>query len=194
MSSRSAANKDEGTGSEIGVESIGSLMEPGNAAAASAGYMAFALRTVAEALKAQRMMQEKLCEKITERPDRARVLASVERPDFDGHPNTSFRKYREWKKDLEAIKYVNKLKDDEFALILYSSVQNRTTDLLACLELPDVRGASGLEQIWKILDDALEQMEHERFAAAWRAWANAQRLPGQPMADWIGSLKKIKLE
>ena len=44
-------------------------------------------------------------------------------------------------KDLEAIKYVNKLKDDEFVLILYYSVQHRTKDLLACLELPDVRGA-----------------------------------------------------
>ena len=194
MSSPSAVNKDEGAGSDAGVESLGSLMEPGDAAAASAGDLAFALRTVAEALKAQQKMQEKLCEKITERPDRARILASVKLPDFDGHPNTSVRQYREWKKDLEAIKYVNKLTDQEFALILYSSVQSRTKDLLACLELPDVRGANGLEHIWKILDDAFEQMEHERFAAAWRAWENAQRLPGQPMADWIGSLKKIKLE
>ena len=86
MSSPSAVNKDEGTGSELGVESIGSLKEPGDAAAASDGDLAFALRTVAEALKAQQKMQEKLCEKITERPDRARVLASVKLPDFDGHP------------------------------------------------------------------------------------------------------------
>ena len=178
MSSPFGVNKDEGTGSELGVESIGSLMEPGAAAAASAGDLAFALRTVAEALKAQQKMQEKLCEKITEGPDRARVLASVKLPDLDGHPNTSVRQYREWKKDLEAIKYVNKLTDQEFALILYSSVQNRTKYLLACLELPDVRGANGLEHIWKILDDAFEQMEHERFAAAWRAWGSAQRLPG----------------
>ena len=85
MSSHSAANKDDATGSELGVESIGSVMEPGDAAAASPGDLAFALRTVAEALKAQQKMQEKLCEKITERPDRARVLASVKLPDFDGH-------------------------------------------------------------------------------------------------------------
>ena len=180
MSSHSAANKDEGTGSDIGVESLGFLMEPGDAAAASAGDLEFALTTVAEALKAQQNMQEKLCEKITERPDRARILASVKLPDFDGHPNTSVRQHREWKKDLEAIKYVNKLTDTEFALIMYSSVQDRTRDLLACLELPDVRGANGVEHFWKILDDAFEQMEHERFAAARRAWENAQRLPGQP--------------
>ena len=194
MSSLSAENRDEGTGSDIGVESLGSLMETGAAAAASAGDLAFALRTVAEAFKAQQNMQEKLCEKITEMPDRARILASVIVPDFDGHPNTSVRQYREWKKDLEAIKYVNKLTDQEFALTLYSSVQSRTKYLLACLELPDVRGANGLELIWKILDDAFEQMEHDRFATAWRAWENAQRLPGQPIADLIGTLKKIKLE
>ena len=56
---------------------MGTLMEPGDAAAASAGDLAFALRTVAEALKAQEKMQDKLCEKITARPDRARVLASL---------------------------------------------------------------------------------------------------------------------
>ena len=166
-------------------------MEPGDAAAASARGLAFALRTVAEAVKAQQKMQEKLCEKITERPDRARVLASVKLPEFDGHPNTSVRRYREWKKDLEAIKYVNTLTDQE--LTLYSSVLKRTKDLLACLELPDVHGANGLEHIWKNLDDAFEQMEHERFAAAWGAWENAQRLPAQRTADWIGTLKKIKL-
>ena len=72
------------------MESIGSVMEPGDAAAASAGDLAYALRTVAEALKAQQKMQEKLCEKITERPDRARILASVKLPDFDGHPTRPF--------------------------------------------------------------------------------------------------------
>ena len=96
--------------------------------------------------------------------------------------------------DIGAIEYVNQLTDTEFALSMYSSVQNRTKDLLACLELRDVRGANGLQHVWKILDGAFEQMGHERFAAAWRAWESAQRLPGQPMADWIGSLKKIKLE
>ena len=111
MSSRSAANKDDATGSELGVESIGSVMDPGDAAAASAGDLAFALRTVAEALRSQQNMQEKLCEKLTQGPDRSRVLASVKLPDFDGHPSTSVRKYREWKKYLEAIKYVNKLSD-----------------------------------------------------------------------------------
>ena len=64
MSSPSAVNKDEGTGSGIDVESIGSLMEPGDAAAAAAGALAFALRTVAEAIKAQQKMQEKLLREV----------------------------------------------------------------------------------------------------------------------------------
>ena len=141
MSSSSAVNKDEGTGSDVDVESLGSL-ESSDVAAASAGDLAFAPRTVGEALKAQQKIQEKLCEIIIEKPDRARILASVRLTDVDGHPNTSVRQYREWKKDLEAIKYVNKLTDIEFALTMHSSVQNRTKDLLACLELPNVRGAN----------------------------------------------------
>ena len=59
-------NQDDATGSELGVEPTGSVMEPGDAAAASAEHLAFALRTVAEALKAQQKMQDTLCEKITE--------------------------------------------------------------------------------------------------------------------------------
>ena len=85
--------------------------------------------------------------------------------------------------NLEAIKYVNKLTEQEFALIMYSSVQGRTKDLLACLELPDVRSDQGLQRIWNILDDAFEQMEHERFAAAWQSLESAHRHPGQPMGS-----------
>ena len=44
------------------------------------------------------------------------------------------------------------------------------------------------------LDDAFEQMEHERYAAAGRAWGTAQYHPRQPMVDWISTLRKLKLE
>ena len=77
MSYPSAVNNDDDKGSDVDVESLNSRMEPADGAAASAGDLAFALRTVAEALKAQQKIQEKQCEIITERPDRARILVSV---------------------------------------------------------------------------------------------------------------------
>ena len=156
--------------------SQGSGMDSG--VAASQGDLAFALRTVAEALKSQQKMQEKLCERLAKDPDRSRVLAAVKLPEFDGHPSTSVRKYREWKKELETIKLLNKRTDTEFALIMFSQIKRRTKDLLECLELPDVQGEQGLQRMWTILDDAFEQMEHERFAAAWRAWEVSLWLTG----------------
>ena len=73
---------DAVAGSERGdgtLSSKGSVMDSGDPAAASAGDLAFALRMVAEALRSQQKMQDKLCEKLTQGPDRSRILASGER-------------------------------------------------------------------------------------------------------------------
>ena len=148
--SQSTEKKDHdaaGAGHGNDGESDVSGMDSGDAAAASAGDLAFALRTVAEARKSQQKMQSHLRERLTKEPGRSRVLSTVRLPEFDGHPNTSVRQHREWKKYLDAIKFVNKLSDQESALNLFSSAQHRAKVLLECLGLPDVRNEQGLQHI-----------------------------------------------
>ena len=99
MSRSSAVSPDNAGGEEnqdgVSVHSEASRM--GSGGAASSLDLAFALRTVAKALESQQNMQEKLFERSTQGPDRSKVLSTIKLPDFDGHPSTSVRKYREWK-------------------------------------------------------------------------------------------------
>ena len=60
---------------------------------------------------------------------------------------------------------------------------------MADLERPD-----GLVTVWKILDRAHEQMEHERADDAYGAWEQARRKPGQTIDEWLTYLRTTKLE
>ena len=77
------------------------------------------------------------------------MLTTVRLFEFDGHPNTSVRKYRGWKKYLDAIKFVNRHSDQEFALILFFSARHRTKVSLSCLELDQCCPRS-LEEVWLV--------------------------------------------
>ena len=77
--------------------------------------------------------------------------------------------------------------------MLYTSFTGRTKQLVECLEISEIRGTAGLERMWQILDDAFEQMGYERMADAWKVGDVARRVPGQPMTDFIATLRKIKL-
>ena len=120
-------------------------------------------------------------------------MSTIRIPPFDGHPSTTVKAYRDWKKDITTLKILNMLNDEELALVLYTSFTGRTKQLVECLEISEIRGTAGLERMWHILDDAFEQMGYERMADAWKAWEGAHRAPGQPMTDFIAMLRKIKL-
>ena len=152
------------------------------------------MRTVAEALKSQAALQQKVVDKWTLSEARTKTLSTIRIPPFDGHPSTTVKAYRDWKKDITTLKILNKLTDEELALVLYTSFTGRTKQLVECLEILEIRGTDGLERMWQILDDAFEQMGYERMADAWKAWETAHRATGQPMTDFIAMLRKIKLE
>ena len=117
-------------------------------------------------MRSSMKLQEKLHENTSFMPGRSRLLSTIRLPEFDGHPSTPVRKYREWKKDIETVKILNKLTNEELALTLFSQVTGRTQELLECFEIADVRSDQGLALIWRTLDDAFEQMEHERRIAS----------------------------
>ena len=74
---------------------------------ASPEDLAYALRILADTLKAQSVPQEKVVDKWTSGESRAKVLSTIRIPQFEGHPNTTVKRYRDWKKDIEAVKLVN---------------------------------------------------------------------------------------
>ena len=116
--------------------------------------LAFALRSIAETMKTQTDLQKKVVDKWTSNEARSKILSTIRIPPFDGHPNTTVKAYRDWKKDITTLKILNQLTDEELALVLYTSFTGCTKQLVECLEISEIRGTDGLERMWQILDDA----------------------------------------
>ena len=62
--------------------------------------LAFALRSIAETMKTQTDLQKKVVDKWTSNEARSKTLSTIRIPPFDGHPNTTVKAYRDWKRTL----------------------------------------------------------------------------------------------
>ena len=51
-----------------------------------------------------------------------------------------------------------------------------------------------LKQVWQILDQKHEELDHIRQDDAYKQWETAHRKHGESMNTWINNLKKVKLE
>ena len=112
---------------------------------------------------------------------KARILASVKIPYFDGAQSTTVRHYREWRKEVAVIKELNGLTDREVAMLLFSQLKGRAKELIEIIEFADFEKGNVLDLIWKIYDDAFEKMAHQRLDDTNNDWERAHRKPGQPM-------------
>ena len=126
--------------------------------------------------------------------NKARILANVRIPPFDGAEQTTARQYQEWRKNLDIVRRLNNLTDQELAMLIYTQVTNRAKQLIEVLEGSDFKDDDSLETIWNIYDDAFEKMAHERLDDVLARWETAHRKPGQPMQDWCIYLRKMRLE
>ena len=79
-------------------------------------------------------------------------------------------------------------------MLLYSHLTARAKQLIEILNIEDINSPEGLERIWQLLDDAFENMQHERLREAWKRWESAHRAHGQPMADWCTLLRRYRME
>ena len=104
-------------------------------AASSKEDLAYALRTVADALKTQTALQEQVVTKWTSTESRSKTLSTIKIPAIDGSPNTSVKVYRDWEKDIATLNILNKLTDEELALVLFTNFTGRTKQLIECLEI-----------------------------------------------------------
>ena len=114
---------------------------------------------------------------------KARILASVRIPNFEGAQNTSAKLYREWRKDLSLIQKLNSLTDTEVAMLLLSQLKGRAKDLIELLEVEDFEKTDVLALIWKVYDEAFERIAHERLNDVHENLEKAYRKPGTPMQD-----------
>ena len=126
--------------------------------------------------------------------NKVRVQSSVKLPEPEGNTNTSVRKYREWRKGVDNVKYLNELTDTEFAMLRYSQRKGRPKSLLEVIEPEDLQEPGTLAVMHRIFDETYENMSHERLGDLLNEWETAHRRQGQTMQEWCTYLRKLRLE
>ena len=85
---------------------------------------------------------------------KARILATVKIPEFDGSQMTTVRRYREWRKAVDIIRQLNGLSAKELAMLIYSQVTGRAKQLIEVIEAKDFENDAVLGATSGIHDDA----------------------------------------
>ena len=90
-------------------------------------------------------------------------ITSVRLPDFRGGKAVTTKDYRLWRKMAMAHMQLHRLEPSEMALLLYLSVGGEARETLEILEVSDLMKEDGLSLVWKLLDQAHEQLDFERL-------------------------------
>jgi hypothetical protein len=121
-------------------------------------------------------------------------LTSVRLPEFRGGKSVTTKEYRLWRKMAMAHMQLHRLEPSEMALLLYLSVAGEARETLEILAVSDLLKEDGLALVWKLLDQAHEQLDFERLEEGYRNWETAHRRPQQSMDSWISRLHRLKAE
>jgi hypothetical protein len=117
-------------------------------------------------------------------------LGSIRMEEFTG----SKGKYRLWKKTVKAQATLYKLEDEETALLIYLSTKHDARDALDVLEVEEMCTRQGLKMIWRLLDEAYDQLDDERFEEKEESFQTHRRTPGMSMERYIRTFKRLKVE
>jgi hypothetical protein len=121
-------------------------------------------------------------------------LGSVKIEKFKGRDIDKGPKYRRWKKDVQAQKDLYDMTDQEFALLIWLSVEDAAKDTLDIMTLDEMKAPGGLQIVWKLLDDANGEDDEERFESAEQAWNEYKRPVGCSMDRYIQTMKRLLAE
>ena len=117
-------------------------------------------------------------------------LGSVKIEEFSGERF----KYVKWKKAVEAQQQLYRLEEEELAMLVYLSTKREARDCLDQAPISEFTRPGGLRLVWRLLDEAFGESEEELFERAEKEYASYRRLPGQPVAAYIGQMKRLKAQ
>jgi hypothetical protein len=129
-----------------------------------------------------------------DKPEYKQKLTSIVVDKWSGGKGSTAKQYRAWKKRIQAIAIQYGLKDTEVAFLITINCTGSARESLEIFEPEDFKKADILEQVWQILDQNHEELDHIRQDDAYKQWETAHRKHGESMNTWINNLKKIKLE
>ena len=102
--------------------------------------------------------------------------------------------YRDWKRVLTAQRALYNLGDSELAMLVYLSCKGDARQILNQLEIEEMTAVGGLTRMLGLLEEAYGSRSDERFEERQDAYLQFRRSPGQPMAQFIASLKRLRQE
>ena len=123
--------------------------------------------------------------------DRARAnLGQVKLETFSGDRS----QYRNWMKTIQAQKQLYQIQDNELAVLMFLSTTGEAREVLNQLEVTDMQQEGGLQRILRLLEEAYGSKADERFEERQSAFLNFRRLPGQSIAAYLATLKRLRTE
>ena len=102
--------------------------------------------------------------------------------------------YRDWKRIIEAQRNLYKLEDAELAMLIYLSCQGEPRQILNQLEVSEMQEPGGLGRIMRLLEESFGARAEERFEQKQEEYLAYRRAPGQSIAAYISTLKRLRGE
>ena len=135
-----------------------------------------------------RSMLKRRQQRSYERPKSS--LGSIKIEEYYGERS----RYRVWKKAVEAQQALYRLDPEELSMLIYLSTRKDARDCLDQRALTEFTVPGGLQLIWQLLDAAFGETEDEVFERAEQEYNQYRRAPGQPVASYIGQMKRLKAQ
>lgn len=102
--------------------------------------------------------------------------------------------YRNWMKTIQAQKQLYGIQDNELAVLMFLSTTGEAREVLNQLEVTDMQQEGGLQRILRLLEEAYGSKADERFEERQSAFLNYRRMPGQSIAAYLATLKRLRTE
>ena len=84
--------------------------------------------------------------------------------------------------------------EKEFGMLLYLSCQGEARRVLNVLSVDEMAEPGGCNRILRLLDESFGIRSDERFELKQEAYLNFRRSPGQSIAEYISTLKRLRSE
>ena len=117
-------------------------------------------------------------------------LGQVKLETFSGYRS----QYRNWMKTIQAQKQLYGIQDNELAVLMFLSTTGEAREVLNQLEVTDMQQEGGLQRILRLLEEAYGSKADERFEERQSAFLNYRRVPGQSIAAYLATLKRLRTE
>ena len=118
------------------------------------------------------------------------AIGSVRLEEYSGDR----RKYIKWKRAVQAQERLYRLDPSELAMLLYLSTRGEARDVLDQLPIEEYTCTGGLVMLWKLLDETYGENGAEMFERAEQELSSYRLLPGQSMAAYIASMKRLRAQ